>query len=182
MFVFVDIFTLCNYCILSNVLDPRTYNFPDLVYGQKASPTHLSQREKYDYNALSPDDRHYFSYVRGLAINLISWLNCNFFFTGKKGSYDASTLARKYLHHQVRGILKYKTTSEKERVGGVPNCTTKALRRQISLLFTGEKAELLGGLDVEDLTRADSLAWESKLKPSCRRMAVPFSGIVSASI
>jgi hypothetical protein len=181
MNVFVNIFTLCNYCILSNVLDPRIYNFPDIVYGEKASKIHLSQRDKYDYNSLSPDDRHYFSYVRGLAINLIGWLGCHFFFTGKTLSYDASTLARKYLQIQVRTILRYKIAAEKERVGGVPNCTAKALRRQISLLFTGGRTELLGEVDLEDLG-TNSLAWKSTLEPSRRRMAVPFCGIISTFI
>ncbi len=114
MKVFVDLLTLCNYCILSNLLDPRTYNFPGLPYGETASPTHLSQREKHDYNALSPDDRHYFSYVRGLAINLINWVHCHFIFHDTEGSSnDFTTLSRKYLHRQVRAIIAYKAAAEK---------------------------------------------------------------------
>src|SRR6266545_557921 len=91
MITFIDILTLCNYCILSNVLDPRTYNFPDIQYGEKANATHLSQREKHDYNALSPDHRHYFSYVRGLSINLIHWLHCHLVFGSPVFSFFRST-------------------------------------------------------------------------------------------
>ena len=169
MDTFIDILTLCNYCILSNVLDPRTYNFPDIRYGDKANATHLSQRE-------------YFSYVRGLSVNLINWLHCHFVFRGKASTYAVISVARKYLHNQVRAILKYKITAEKERVGGVPNCTTKAFRRQISLLFSDGKMTKLGGLDVNDLTDMDSLAWETSIKPSRRSKALEFDGIVSASI
>lgn len=176
MVTFVDILTLCNYCILSNVLDPRTYNFPDIAYGQKANLTHLAQRERHDYNALSPDDRHYFSYVRGLAINLIRWLHCHFVFKREKNEYDVTMVARKYLHNQVRAILKYKMTAEKNRIGGVPNCTTAALRRQINLLFADGRLSELGGLSVDDLTDMDSLAWESHLKPERRKKAEYFCG------
>ena len=182
MITFIDILTLCNYCILSNVLDPRTYNFPDIQYGEKANATHLSQREKHDYNALSPDHRHYFSYVRGLSVNLIHWLHCHFIFKGKERAYDVTSIARQYLHNQVRAILKYKMTAEKERVGGVPNCTTKALRRQISLLFSAGQMTELGAPNVDDLTDMDSLAWETTLTPSRRSKALKFNGIVVASI
>ncbi len=182
MITFIDILTLCNYCILSNVLDPRTYNFPDIQYGEKANATHLSQREKHDYNALSPDHRHYFSYVRGLSVNLIHWLHCHFIFKGKERAYDVTSIARQYLHNQVRAILKYKITAEKERVGGVPNCTTKALRRQISLLFSAGQMTELEAPNVDDLTDMDSLAWETTLTPSRRSKALKFNGIVVASI
>src|SRR6266540_2787426 len=181
MITFIDILTLCNYCILSNVLDPRTYNFPDIQYGEKANATHLSQREKHDYNALSPDHRHYFSYVRGLSINLIHWLHCHFIFKGKERAYDVTSIARQYLHNQVLAILKYKITAEKKRIGGVPNCTAKALCRQISLLFSAEQMTELGTPNVDDLTHMDSLAWEMTLIPSQCSKAVEFNGIVVAS-
>ncbi len=78
-------------------------------------------------------------------------------------------------------ILKYKITAEKERVGGVPNCTAKALRRQISLLFSAGQMTELGTPNVDDLTHMDSLAWEMTLIPSRHSKAVEFNGIVVAS-
>jgi len=172
---FLNIFTLCNYCILANVLDPRTYNFADLHYGHAASATHLSQREEHDYNALSPDDRRYFSYVRGLAVNLIHWVNCHYIFEGG-GPNDAITTARTYLHHQIRAILHYKMMAEKENVQGVPNCTAADLRRQITLLFADGLTEFRG-LSLLDLTEAASLAWETGLTPKKRGKPLDFIGI-----
>jgi hypothetical protein len=55
----------------SNVLDFRTYNFDDIPYGHTTNATHLAQHQQHDYNTLSPGDRIHFSYIGGLAINLI---------------------------------------------------------------------------------------------------------------
>jgi hypothetical protein len=167
---FIDVLTLCNYCILANILDPRTYSFPDQSYGQAATATHKLQRDKHDYNALSPSDRLYFSYVRGLAINLIHWLDSRYGFKSTREddtAYDLGTLARYYLHQQVRAVLRYKIRAEKERVEGVPNCTSKDLRRQIDLLFAPGSHELmLGAISLTTLSDADTLAWETSLKPA----------------
>ncbi len=175
MDAFMNVLTLCNYCILSNVLDPRTYNFADLPYGRAANATHLSQRQQHDYNALSPDDRRYFSYVRGLAINLIHWINCHYVFEGS-GPNDPITTARVYLHHQIRAIVHYKITAEKENVQGVPNCMATDLRRQISLLFADGASEF-GDLSLTELTDAESLAWETGLTPKKRGKPLDFTGI-----
>ena len=99
MDTFIDILSLCNFCILSNVLDPRTYSFLDLMYRQNATTTHILQCQKHDYNVLSPADRLYFSYVRGLAINLITWIDSCFAFKDDKGTvYEIAMQARMYLH------------------------------------------------------------------------------------
>jgi len=171
---FIDVFTLCNYCILANVLDPRMYNFANLTYRHTANATHLAQRQEHDYNALSPDDWRYFSYVRGLAINLIDWIKCHYVFECN-GPNNATTTARKYLHHQVRAIVRYKMTAEKENVQGVPNCTETDLRHQISLLFTDGMTEFRG-LSLLDLKDADSLSWETGLTPTKRGKPLEFIG------
>ena len=168
----LDVLSLCNFCILSNVLDPRTYNFADLQYGHVANATHLSQRRLHDYNALSPDDRHYFSYVRGLAINLIQWINCHYLFDDE----DPITIARQYLHQQIRAIIGYKVEAEKENVQGIPNCGEIDLRRQISLLFADGMADF-GGLSLNNLENEESLAWDTDFIPAERTEPLEFIGI-----
>jgi len=175
MDTFVDILTLCNYCILSNVLDPRTYNFADLQYGYPASATHLLRRQQHDYNALSPDDCRYFSYVHGLAINLIHWINCHYVFEGNT-TEDPLITARKYFHYQVRVIIHYKMNAEKDDVQGVPNCTESDLRRQISLLLADGMTEF-AGLSLANLKDAGSLAWETGHTPAKRTKPLDFKGI-----
>ena len=163
MTTFIDLLTLCNFCILSNFLDPRTYNFPDLKYGHPALPTHLLQRQKYDYNALSPDDCHYYSYVRGLAINLIHWVHCHFVFYDEKDRLnDFTSMARQYLHCQVRTIILYKHNTEQGQYGGVPNCTKEALRCQAILLFSPHFAGEFQGFSLSFVEDEGTLSWEGE--------------------
>jgi len=177
MDMFVDLASLCNYCILSNILDPRTYNFPDIPYGHTASASHLDQRMQHDYNALSPTQRLHFSYIRGHAINLIHWVHCNYLFVDEAGQHhDFITLARTYLHQQVRAILKYKIRAEKKGIRGVPNCESADVRRQIELLFAEGMAEF-GGLDITDLSDASTLSWNPELTPHKRTEAIVFKGM-----
>jgi hypothetical protein len=122
----LDVLTLCNYCILSNVLDPRTYSFPDITYGQDATPTHILQRKQHDYNVLSPADRLYFSYVCGLALSLIDWLDCHYACKDKNGKFvSLVVIAHAYLHLQVQAMLRYKICANKEEIQGVSNCTPR---------------------------------------------------------
>jgi hypothetical protein len=177
MDVFVDVLSLCNYCILSNVLDPRTYHFPGLPYGNDATATQLLQRQQHDYNALSPDDRHYFSYVRGLAINLIHWIHCHYVFKNDKGELnDFIGLARRYLHSQIRAIVAYKAQAEKKKLQGVYNCTQADLRRQVALLFSASRMPEFQGLSLLELDDTESLAWEGDYTPQKRSKPLEFEG------
>jgi hypothetical protein len=175
---FVDVATLCNFCILSNVLDPRTYNFDDIPYGRTANAIHLAQRHQHDYNALSPRDRLYFSYVRGLSINLIHWVKCNYMFKDKEGHpVDFVALSRTYLHQQVRAIIKYKQRAEKETIQGIPNCSSSDLIRQVELLFAEGMEEFAGlSISVADMKDTTSLSWDPEVTPIKRKQPLLFTG------
>jgi len=172
-----DLLTLCNFCILSNVLDPRTYGFPDLTHGQAATETHILQRQQHDYNALSPADRRYYSHVRGLAINLIHWVDCRYAFKDEDNKiHKVSTVAETYLHRQVWAILQYKIRTEKANVQGVANCTSKDLRCQIELLFA-DCTDDLGDISLADLKDKDnSLNWEPDFRLVKFRAPCDFKG------
>jgi len=58
----IDVLLLCNYCIMANVLDYNTYQFP-LSKGRKLTAHELHLYDWYDYNAVSPLKRRYFAYV-----------------------------------------------------------------------------------------------------------------------
>ena len=175
--MFVDLLTLCNFCILSNFLDPRTYNFPGLPYGDTALPTHILQRQRHDYNALSPDDRHYYSYARGLAINLINWVHCHYIFNDTEGRLnDLTTLSRRYLHHQIRAIISYKQKAEKGNFRGVPNCSEEDLRRQAELLFSPSCMPEFQGLSLAELEDEETLVWEGEYSPKKRVKSLEFKG------
>ncbi len=73
----IDVLSLCNYCIMANVLDHNTYQFP-LSKGRKPTSDELLLCYRYDYNALSPLKRRYFTYIQGLTLNLLVWIACNY--------------------------------------------------------------------------------------------------------
>lgn len=132
-----NVLALCMYCILSNVLDSRTYSFPD--QSPQELDILLQQRMQYDYNALSPVDRRTFSYYRGLAVNLISWISCHYLGLDSEGDGDnmesIEDLALVYLKRLASGLLNYKVCLTRVQQLGRPNCTIADVRRQLDLLF-----------------------------------------------
>jgi hypothetical protein len=117
--------------------------------------------------------------VRGLAINLIHWVDCHYKFEDRKGnSYDFITLAPRYLHRQVKAIVAYKVNAESDKIAGVPNCTEEDVRRQANLLFTAARLPEFQGLDLDDLSHAATLTWESKHRytPKMRAKPLAFTG------
>ena len=172
----VDVLTLCNYCILANVLDFRTYSFPDLSFGERASKTQIQQRILYDYNALSPVDRDYYSYVRGLAKNLMVWISTRYRLTEAGNALKEIPFGKfslEYLMDQARAILNYKRQDENT---GLVDCTAKDVERQLNRLFSGWLDEYF---DLSDVSDADTLAcapWPVDVQP--RTEPSKFTGIV----
>jgi hypothetical protein len=178
----VDVLALCNYCILANVLDYNTYQFP-LTKDAKPTARQLLLRDQYDYNALSPVKRQHFSYVRGLAINFMRWLmiNYNLISTVDKetnlhsGLYD---FIQDYMGRQARAILNYKQKAEAQGVPGIRNCTAAAVRRQLKMLFLHpqnipfRQCKFDGDLADFDSFAAPSFDWEVVRMP-----AINFKGI-----
>lgn len=76
----------------------------------------------------------FLSYIRGLAINLIYWVNSHYVLMDIKEHWkNFIKLASSYLHQQVKGILKYKKLAKKHKITGNPNCTSEDLCHQIEL-------------------------------------------------
>ncbi len=142
--------------MLANVLDFRTYSFPTLEDHEVPSPRELDQRHQWDYNGLSVVDREYFAYARGLALNLIMWLGCNFDITfpaGQDEHGEAISLepiddfellvAGRYILNQACAILTYKKRADEEPLPGIRNCKFEDVERQLDLLL-GNKDRWFG--------------------------------------
>ena len=72
--------TLCLLVIFSNVLDPRTYRYQGQG-GKDAKEIDQDVREKmdvFDLNDMDALDRRRCAFFRGLAWQIISWIEINF--------------------------------------------------------------------------------------------------------
>jgi hypothetical protein len=144
---------------MANVLDSNTYSFVDLPYGQKATAKHRRLRALYDYNALDPDRRRHFSFIRGLAMNLLNWISCHYDVTStNKAADDAmgvepipfvKDFAGRFLMRQAHAILNYKVLADEESLLGVWNCKAADVRRQLELLFHN-KEDIYGPFNFDD--------------------------------
>ena len=134
---FFNVVALCLYCILSNVVDFRTYRFPSQTAGSTVTGQQLEQRIQHDYNALSPADRQHFSYIRGLALNFVHWLHCNVYLldpTDVEEDFVIETLIGNLLLTDSQALLRYR-----DMTGGIivstNDFTCLDIKRQIELLF-----------------------------------------------
>jgi hypothetical protein len=77
-------------------------------------------------------------FFRGLALNLIAWLDCNFILdtpTLAKHGLSVKSVAESYLGQQACGILNYKVRATLAQCLGFSGCATSDLKRQLELLF-----------------------------------------------
>lgn len=98
----------------------------------------MQRRFQYDYNALEPPDRFQFMYFRGLALNLITWMSCNYRVVdvGDAGRpLRLKNVAGLFLACQATAILNYKVRAVQAEYKGFPNCDTSDIKRQLELLF-----------------------------------------------
>ena len=139
----IDVLSLCNYCILANILDYNTYQFP-LSKGCKPTASELRLHDQYDYNALILPQRRYYTYIRGLALNLLVWIASNYDVVPANQEWPPDEnspcdvvieFMALFLTDQVCAILNYKRRAEAQEVSGVPNCTAADVQRQLKLLF-----------------------------------------------
>ena len=137
----IGVLTICNYSILANVVDFRTYGFLNQTLSPSARD--VDQRMRWDRNSFSRVDREHFIYVRGLAINFLHWLNCNFDVYSADATAPTQFFLRdicgKYLLSQACAILHYKKKAEAERLLTIPFCKFRDIKTQLHYLF-GEEA------------------------------------------
>lgn len=153
---------------MANVLDYNTYQFP-LSKGRKPTSDELLLRYRYDYNALSPLKRQYFTYIRGLALNLLVWIACNYDVTPT--DLDETPVESNpcevmvefmmpYLTKQACAILNYKRRAEAQKLPGVPNCSARDVHSQLYLLFNNNP-NIINDIDFinDDISDYESFAF-----------------------
>lgn len=123
-----------------------------------AAGQQLEQRIQHDYNALSPADRQHFSYIRGLALNFVDWMQCNlivFDCEEQEEGVMVETLVGDLILTDSQALLRYR-----DLTGGIfvsaNDFTSLDIKRQIELLFYDK---LLGwgpdNFEVEDGAERD---------------------------
>jgi len=138
----IDVLALCTYCLLANVLDYNSYQFP-LFRGRKPTSAELRLRTKFDYNALSPVKRRYFTYIRGIALNVIRWINAHYDVVSTKAARQISdeapdtlgSIMCTYMGQQAHCLLNYKRKAQEQKLRGIDNCKAADVQRQLELLF-----------------------------------------------
>lgn len=140
----IDVLTLCNFCILGNALDFRTYGFANVRDTDSPSARDRDQRKSWDRNALSGVEREYFIYIRGLAKNLVRWLSCHYDVIPTQSQAPVSSFERdfcgKYLTDQACAILNYKKLAEKKLLT-IPYFKFNDLECQMDYIFHADEEE-----------------------------------------
>lgn len=95
----------------------------------------LKRRLQFDYNALSPSDRKQFTFFRGLARNLIAWMNCSYtaVVVSEAVPIDIIGLASQSFRRQVAALLNYKARAVQMQVLGC--CKLGDTLNQLKLLL-----------------------------------------------
>lgn len=144
----LEVLSLCNILVLSNVLDERTY------YGEDVSS---------DEKSISLVERYNITYSRGLALYLLDSLDSLYLLhelnqSGNK-FISLKAFAAFFLARQSATVLHYKESAEGNGLDGAVYCTPDLLRVQIDECLKTWPAchEAFGDID----EASDSMAWTS---------------------
>lgn len=148
----LDLLAACSISILSNVLDFKTYCYPNQGPGDDDGEKTTSevlhtdngltndqvrQMELFDYNSKSSDDRAGCVYARGLALDLLKWFTDHYLLVEPSGKPAADTygVLMNNLCHQAYMVWLAKKKAVDQGVKGAPHCTLSLLERQLRGLF-----------------------------------------------
>jgi hypothetical protein len=156
MEVVLDLYALIHAALLANVLHPGTYLPANTGSSMGYAPAQdSSNHSNHDLNAICHDDRVLFAVGRGVALNLVQWINAHYHIRPKQvGSVANSTVQEadradlsnayfvwlSWLSTLLNAIHRYKEAAERDGHRGVLGCTGAALRRQIIDLLAVEPA------------------------------------------
>ncbi len=113
---------------------------------RQPQPRDWDQRIQWDRNALSWVDREYYMYVRGLALNLIRWISCNYDATSLQSQHPVQSFERNFCGHyltdQACAILSYKQKAQDENIPTIPYCKFSDVERQVDYVFHDDEESL----------------------------------------
>jgi hypothetical protein len=139
----LDLFTLCNLIILSNVLDLRTYQISPETSPTSSLKYSRKLKDLHDVNAIAATERYQMAHSRGCCFDILHW------YFKKYEIFDKETLepvdgfnvvAMEYLRHQASVILVYKKKAlaeEGEDSTDSQFCTAEDLESQMNLCLGG---------------------------------------------
>ena len=129
----MDLISLCIIGVLINVLDFRTYTHR--VAGEEMSKFEKEQLARFDCNGLSASERQACQYVRGLALQMLRWIDSHYCVKNAEGE-AIPTFALTCLFTFVEALRSYMIEAEeREDISSAPNCTLASLDNQIKCLF-----------------------------------------------
>ena len=129
----MDLISLCIIGVLINVLDFRTYTHR--AAGEEMSKFEEEQLAKFDCNGLSSSERQAYQYVRGLALQMLQWIDDHYCVKDAKAE-TVWGFAFNCLFTFVQALRTYVVEAERqEGISSAPNCTLVSLDNQIESLF-----------------------------------------------
>ena len=129
----MDLISLCIIGVLINVLDFRTYTHR--AAGKEMSEFEKEQLAKFDCNGLSLSERQACQYVRGLALQMLRWIDDHYCVKDAEAK-TVHGFAFNCLFTFVQALRTYiKEAEQQEGISSVPNCTSVSLDNQIESLF-----------------------------------------------
>jgi hypothetical protein len=160
----LDLFSLCFLVIFGNVLDFRTYSTPD------GHP--LDNKNPYDVNGITIEERYNMCTARGVCIELLRWWNSKYRMRSTCMWSLKNRLKKRYektfdnfpitfLLEEAALLLEYKTRAQQDKREGAPGCSVSKLHHQISnvVYLFGENANDCW----EELVEASSELCEEQL-------------------
>ncbi|KAF8956816.1 hypothetical protein BDZ97DRAFT_1763398 [Flammula alnicola] len=73
--------------------------------------------------------------ARGLALDLLEWVNCNYELRRSADVFDMHTVFATCMNRLCVSLMLYKQLAENQSIEGAPNCTVEAIGRQLQGIF-----------------------------------------------
>jgi len=130
----MDVLALSFLGIMSNVLDFRTYRYPERAADEPLTDDENELMKAYDLNAMNRMERTLCMYVRAMGWKIQEWVKRHYALEnadGEPGNLDSFIMGRGYNAHMICAILQYKLQADLQKVKGAPGCTYERLKSQI---------------------------------------------------
>jgi hypothetical protein len=129
----MDLISLCIIGVLINVLDFRTYTHR--AAREEMSKFEKEQLAKFDCNGLTSSERQACQYVRGLALQMLQWIDDHYCVKDAEAK-TVRGFAFNCLFTFVQALRTYIMEAEQqEDISSAPNCTLVSFDNQIESLF-----------------------------------------------
>ncbi|PPR00997.1 hypothetical protein CVT24_000571 [Panaeolus cyanescens] len=130
---YLDVLSLCNICIMGNILDFRTYLAPNQDPAEYPSQIQRLALLSFDRNDVPGHERITYCQTRGIARIMLEELNTSYEILDKNKKIIKDFPFR-YLADQMQSLCLYKFRAQGKGLEGAPHCSWKDLRRQCANL------------------------------------------------